>query len=68
MNAKISGAIEGLKDACTDVGRMEVCKTLWETFQDFTDSHEVDRFTVSLLDDLKYKLAEVLPYGPDEVC
>ncbi len=53
-----------------------VCKTLWETLEGFQkDMREVYeighssefRLVLACLCDMKVKLIEALPYGPDEV-
>lgn len=59
----IEAALKKLQDAV----EKRTCKTLWETFKEVQDSHGVDRFALSLLDDMKDALTEALPYGPDEV-
>ena len=45
-----------------------VCKTLWDAFHEFVDNRTCCKFTDDwLLEDLKRKLEEAMPYGPEEV-
>ena len=44
----------------------QVCRTLWEAFNDFFDITS-DRDDIRLLDRLRDDLCEALPYGPEEV-
>lgn len=65
-----AGHIQGISRGL-EAGDHRTCKTLWETFNDFVEdgiqNSGYGDYPSHILDDLKDKLTEVLPYGPDEV-
>lgn len=49
-----------------DQGKLEACETLWKVFHEAGEYYQ-SQTNLRVLDDLKDKLRETLPYGPDEV-